>query len=62
MYASVKPAMEKLLADMEYMRRELDRPPYDNPAGPSASLSEALEYAVSRAHPLAGAHKEDPQD
>lgn len=43
MYAEVRPRIDALLTEMEAVRVELDRPPYDDPTGPHASVLEALE-------------------
>jgi hypothetical protein len=46
MYASVRPELDKLLSDMDAMRAALDRPPFDDPTGPQASVTEAMSEII----------------
>lgn len=50
MYAEVRPQIDTLLADMERIRVLLDTPPLNDPAGPLASVSEALTAALHPRH------------
>lgn len=47
MYAPVLGQIEKLLAEMDSLRTALDTPPYNDPTGPEANVSEALHAAIS---------------